>query len=249
MTNNAVVQLFAYDEPDVITSTMDQYAETPVPEHWSIDYQAWVTPAESHQTVEAAKRHPQFSYMSAPKGKLATRNTAHNWAFNRSYDVVITADADEPPFRDDYFAELLAPFQRGSVLAVTGWPKNTGLSAPVTTVARRLDETRRPIRANCSALSEIAWRYAGPFRVDDVDQTDITSVRREEEFDFRRRIEDVGEVVEQRSAQVHANNRRMLSKVYDALSPLGGSDLGHAASRGAKTFAPAEKRDDSEQDK
>jgi hypothetical protein len=249
MTNRTVVQLFAYDEPNVITPTMNRYAETPVPDNWTFEYQAWVTPTEGHRTLRQAENHPAFKAFQAPQGKLTTRNKAHDWAFSRNYDFVITADADEPPLRDDYFAELLAPFQSGRVHAVSGWPKNTGLSAPLTGFARRLDETRRPLRANCSALDEMAWLSAGPFRTDDVDETEVGSVRREEEFDFRRRIEEIGEVVEQHSAMVEANNRRNLSKVYDALRPLGDTDLGHAASRQAETFAPHERRDDDERDR
>jgi len=249
MTNKALVQLFAYDEPDVITPTMNRYAKTPAPDNWAIEYQAWVTPTKGHRTLRQAENHPAFQAVEAPPGKLTTRNKAHNRAFNRNYDVVITADADEPPLRDDYFTELLAPFQQANVHAVTAWPKNTGLTAPLTSLARRLDETRRPIRANCSALAEHAWHHAGPFRTVDVDESNIESVRAEEEFDFRRRIEETGDVVEQHSAQVKANNRRMASKVFRSLRPLGDTDLGHAASRGAETFAPHEKQDDRDRDR
>lgn len=243
MTNRAVVQLFAYDEPDVIAETLDRYAATPAPDNWTLDYQAWVTPTPTRETLRHAESHPTFRAMRAPQGKLTTRNKAHDWAFTHNYDVVITADADEPPLRDDYFTELLAPFSRPPVQAVTAWPKNTNALAPLLDVARKFDEANKPIRANCSALSQQAWSHAGPFRTNAVDETDIDSVRAEEEFGFRRRIEEIGEVVEQHSAQVEANNRRMASKVFGALRPLGQTDLGHAASRGAQTFAPYEETD------
>lgn len=248
MTNNAVVQLFAYDEPGLITDTMDRYAATPAPDGWTLDYQAWVTPSPTHETLRQAESHSTFRAMRAPQGKLTTRNKAHDWAFAHNYDVVITADADEPPLRDDYFAELLAPFSRPGVQAVSAWPKNTSALAPVLDVARRFDEANRPLRANCSAVSEHAWHHAGPFRTDVVDETDIDSVRPEEEFAFRRRIEEIGDVVEQHAAQVEANNRRLSSKVFGALRPLGNTDIGHAASRGAETFAPYEHQDDDHRD-
>lgn len=242
MTDRAVVQMFAYDEPDIIRPTMDAYAALDAPEGVSVDLQAWVTPTKSGRTVEEVRAHPDFDLRQAPEGKLNARNAAHDAATRAGYDTIVTADADEPPMTRDYLAELLAPIQSGDAVATTGFPKDTSIVSPFVDAWRLADQLRGPIRGNTSAFTTDAWRLAGPLDASNTKQTSVNSVRAEEEFDFRRRLNDLGGVEDVYEARTVANNRRNVCKVQDAMNPVGGPTEGYCGRRGATTFSPQRSR-------
>lgn len=240
----AVVQLFAYDEPRIIGPTMDAYAAAPVPDGWSVDYEAWVTPTPDKRTMRAAGAHDTFMAFHAPTGKLSTRNKAHDLAMRDEYDVIVTADADEPPADGSYLPNLLSPLEESGVVASTGFPEGEGVFGAVMNAVRRVDHLRQPIRGNTSAFETRAWATAGPFRVGAVPETSIRLVRAEEEFTFRRRLEGEGEVVDAWDANVRANDRRNVCSVQDALMPFGQSNAGYCGRRGVETFSPVDDGDE-----
>lgn len=237
MTRRAAVQLFAYREPD-LRPTLDAYAAAPTPDGWTFDYQGCVTSADL-VTKNEVRAHPTWELHEVPPGKLNARNHAHSLAVRRDADVIVTADADEPPLNDDYFVNLLAPFDQEDVVGTVAFPKDVSLAAPLMDSVRHFDQTvRRPIRGNGSAFRTSAWTRAGPFRTDGVDQTTVGSIRKEEEYAFRRRLEEIGRVVDVDDARLQANNRRNVSRVLRSLRPVGRPAESYLDSRGTVTFAP-----------
>lgn len=237
----AAVQLFAYDEPDTIRWSMDGHSSVDEPPGWDVDFEAWVTPTGTRYTISEAEAHRAFRAFEAPPGKLSSRNAAHDSATHRGYDVIVLADADEPPLRGDYLKRLLAPFDQPGVVGVSGFPKDTSWAAPVMDTIRRLDQATGPIRGNSSAFTTPAWEAAGPFRTDQVDEADLGGVRGEEEFAFRRRLANLGRVVDRYDATVRANNRRNVCMVMEAMNPVRGAQTGYCGRRGVATFAPVER--------
>lgn len=244
MNQTVALQLFAYDEAGVIRPTMDAYASVDTPEGVSVDYQGWVTPTRSRRTLREVEQHDTFVARQAPEGKLSARNLAHDRATRQGYDIIVTADADEPPATEDYLQNLLTPILDGRAAATSGLPKETGALGPAFALFRRLDQARGPIRANCSAFTTGAWRAAGPFDASTVSQTDIGSVRPEEEFDYRRRIESYGPVEDVYDARTIANNRRTFCRLQEATNPVGGAREGYCSRRGEATFSPLRGRND-----
>lgn len=242
----AVVQVFAFDEP-LVDATLDGIANQTVPAGWTVDYEAWVTPAAdgpgADVTVQVAEDHPIFEAHVAPVGKLASRNEAHWGAVDGGADAVVAWDADAPPKHQSVLAAILGPLGTDEgVVAVNGRPRSPRSPVGVVNrVAERLEDTFRPhLHGQLSAVSAYGWGEAGPFRVDDLDQTKIEQVRAEEEFAFRRRLEAVGSVAEAPEAVVLNDVRRAECRVARAYNRFPGEYPmdPYCQRAGVKTFMP-----------
>lgn len=240
MTRRAIVQLLAYDEPH-IRETLDGYAEATVPEGWRVSYMVGVTP-KNGRTVREVEVHPDFELIETPPGKLTSRNHVHDVALDRGADVVISGDGDAPPASKTYLEALLEPFGDSDVVAVNGFQKAVGPLSALLQAAYYGDLTvNRPIYGRGSAFTELGWEFAGPFDTN-LDELDVNEVRAEEEFRFRRRLGNLGEVVDRTDARVTATGRRAACIVLDSMRPYGRSDLEYCARRGSETFMPERRR-------
>lgn len=248
--NRAVVQVFAYAEPD-LRSTLDAYADVDVPPGWELEYQACVTPENAvanspgrvqnvvYQQIDHAREHPVFDLFQTPTGKLQSRNEAHDAAMRDGFDVIISGDGDAPPLSQSYFTELLAPFASAQTVGVCGFHRPEGVLYPLMMPVHYADlYALNPIYGRSSAFRSSAWEEAGPFRVADVDPTDVHSVRREEEFGFRRRLEQLGDVVNVRSAKVRADSRRWRCQIDRGFETFGRPRTGRCERIGSETFQP-----------
>lgn len=215
--NDAALQVFSYDEPG-LNETLDAWTDQQVPSGWNIDYHAAVTPSPREkleaQMVKHATGHPVFEYVETGSGKLTARNEAHNLAVESGSDVIIACDADAPPLNDTTLSSLLEAVSYEGVEAANAFHK-----APPTLVGflveigAALDEILTPhMSGQCHALTERAWEHAGPFDTS-IDQTHSVTVRGEEEFAFRRRIKQIGEVVHAPGAYVLNSTRRLECKL------------------------------------
>lgn len=244
MADRVAIQMFAYGEDRVIRPTMDGYARLDIPPGVDVDLQAWVTPTRSGRTVREVRQHHSFNLWEAPEGKLDARNAAHDKATRDGYDIIVTADADEPPMSADYLHRLVQPIRDGGAVATTGFPKDTSFVSPLVDAWRLADQLRGPIRGNTSAFTIDAWRLAGPLDTTNTKQSSIDSVRSEEEFQFRRRLSDAGRVEDVYEARTVANNRRNLCKIQDAMNPVGDAGEGYCGRRGTATFDSLDGRND-----
>lgn len=248
--DHAIVQVFSYDEPD-LKRALDAYARCYPPDGWRLSYQACITPRGAiqsapasyrdlvHRWTEIARAHPVFDLVHTPPGKLASRNAAHDAALEAGAEAVVAGDADAPPLDEDYLAALLAPLQDADVVATNGTP--VAPSTPIgvaTNVLGRLHDVVVPhMNGQGHAFATDAWADAGPFAVDD--QTDSRTVRLEEEFEFRRRLAALGDVVDVATARVRNDTRRTRCRL-EALLPGQPSD--YCQRIGVETFTPRSSR-------
>lgn len=201
---------------------LEAWADQPVPKDVELDREAWVTlhppDKELCDTWQTAIAAAGFEAHEAPKGKLAARNKAHDHAFEEAEaDVVVVADADAPPLRQDTLVNLLEPFTDEDVVATNSNPVSTGMAGKVVNLfARFEDETRPQMHGQCSAITDWGWEEAGPFDTD-LDQTRIEEVRDEEEFRFRDRLKQWGTVEDVEEAVVENDTRRVACSVPRAM--------------------------------
>lgn len=205
---DVVVQVWGYREPDMdqtLRAVRDQYT----PPGTDVTVEAWVTPhASPCATMDAARSVHGVSVYDAPRGKLSARNAAHASAVGRGTDVVVSWDGDAPPLHDEVLAALLEPHADPAVVATNGWYEHAGDRARLYDTLRTLDYyTLRPIYGRLSSLSAPAWEHAGPFDTT-VNEHNVASIRKEEEVQFRRRVEEVGVMETVKEAVVHGDSRR-----------------------------------------
>lgn len=245
---HACVQIFSYDEP-TLDHTLDAYADCTIPQGWELSYWACVTPRNgvTHESirqhrVEIAREHDVFEYVRTPKGKLASRNYAHDMAVASGADVIVSGDGDGPPMYDGYLERLLAPFDRRGVVATNGRAKsNTPGLAPIVNTAIIVEDNVRPsLMGRGSAFTAGGWQRAGPFDERAEADKNVRAVRAEEEFAFRRRLEQHGEVVQTR-AKVLRDDRRIKCRLYERpLSYLGREPSAFCDRVGTESFQPRE---------
>lgn len=233
---HVAVQVPAYRESGTIAGVLSSINEQRVPGTVDVGLEAWVTPHPDRgrcSTWSEATSVPGVSVHEAPSGKLSARNVAHRHAVDEGADVIVTWDADAPPRHSDVLAELVNPFERPGVVATNSKP----LSPPtvlglVTNTLGRFEDTVRPhMHGQLSAFTSDAWEAAGPFD-ESLDQTDVTPVRQEEEFDFYHRLDSLGEVAYCPEAVVMNHTRR-------AECMIGARNDEFCRRRGTETFHPA----------
>lgn len=241
----AIVQIPAFSESPW-TDRLDAITAQSPPDGWTVNYEAWVTPncpsLDGCMTYQNAKNHPEVDAHVAPRGKLSTRNEAHAHAVQeRGADVVVTWDADAPPLNEHALAALLMPYDDPEVVATNGNPVADGpVLGPVVNTFAAVDDRLRPqMHGQLSSFTADAWRYAGPFNTDGVDETKMTEVRPEEEFAFRRRLDEYGRVLDVDEAKVLNDTRRveaLTGKAFSRFTRKYPSEF-HDDRRG-KTFHP-----------
>lgn len=226
MGSLAVVQVPAYREPDM-RPVLDRIAEQKAPVGWSIQYEAWVT-LDNHdnETWSVAQDHDAFEANEAPPGKLSARNAAHDHAFDGDATAVVTWDADAMPKDDTVLTHLLPPLSdQDGVIATNGNPMPPPSLNPVnvitTAVSRAEDVVRPHMHGQLSAFHRGAWLAAGRFFTD-LDQTDSLAVRREEEFNFYKRLSFYGDVKRVPDAVVYEEPRRVLYRLNKAAHSMSG---------------------------
>lgn len=237
---NVSLQMFAYHEKNY-TATLDAWAAQEVAGA-SIEREVWVTPScpdlDNCRTYQQAEQHPDWTAHTAPKGKLAARNAAHDHAVDAGSEVVIVTDADAPPLRDDTLASLLSPFSDDRVVAVNSRTVTPGLWGAIVDPLGRLEDAAAPqMHGQLSAFTAYAWDVCGPFDTS-INQTDGPTVRRVEERLFRSCLDDVGWVVTAPGARVLNHPRRLMCTVDR--HPLSSGQPGSwCRGRGVETFNTA----------
>lgn len=249
MTRVAEVQVFAYAEPD-LKRTLDAYAECQTPSGWELVYKACVTPRGAvarapadlqdlvARHVDVALEHDVFELLETPPGKLSSRNHAHAAAVDAGVDAIVAGDADAPPLDRDYLEQLLEPLKCPTTVATNARPVApwTPLGTLTNAAGWLIDDLRPHVNGQGHALDARAWEFAGPFEVDD--ETDATAVRLEEEFAFRRRLEDLGDVIDVGAARVRNDIRRTRCALRRSFRGLGIDEPAYCRRLGAETFQP-----------
>ena len=218
MTSLAV-QMPAFEEAHQLPKTARAIADQRVPDGVTATYEAWVTRSEDRRgtcsTMQAAKTVGGWDVYEAPAGKLSARNAAHNHALNHGADLICAWDADAPPLADGVLAALVETAMQDGVALANSNPVARDGSAIglVSEVSSKVEDTIMPhVHGQCHVMTAEAWRVAGPFGTE-LDESDIGDVRGEEEFDFRRRVEEVGEVVDVPEAEVFNDPRRNICRL------------------------------------
>lgn len=236
---DVAIQVFSYKERE-LEDTLDEYEKLNIPGFVdNVAYHACVTPRDSYmpRMAEHAESHSTFEMIQTPSGKLSSRNHAHDLAMEQGYDVIVSGDGDAPPTDRDYLHALLGPFREPGVVATTGLQYDENpVTFPITHTFYYADQMRKPIYGRSSAFTVEGWRHAGPFA--DVDQTDVYSTRGEEEFDFRRRLEEIGEFRMVSDARVHTDLRRVKCKYQKQWNKIGRPMSPYCERSGTETFHP-----------
>jgi hypothetical protein len=255
---HVVVQVFALAEPD-LDRTLDAYAACDVPPFVSeLRYEACVTPwsvvtasnvvADDTSTlrellahdIAAARRHPVFELVETPAGKLVSRNRAHGHAFDAGADVLVVGDGDAPPLSADYLEQLLRPLTYRRVIATNARPVApwTPIGAATNAVGWLQDAVMPHVNGQGHALSRAGWQAAGPFDEAAEAERMIRTVRREEEFAFRRRLEAAGTVVDVEAARVYNDVRRTRCRLRPSFRAFGIEEPAYCARIGVESFGP-----------
>lgn len=206
---NVALQLFAYDEGyDRVYDTMDMWADQYTDHH--IDYFGCVTPKPGGMTVDAVLDHPDYELIETPKGKVSSRNYAHDMVME--YDVIVTTDADAPPLSDDTLYNLLYPYRDVDVVATNANVSSPGIFGLAVNTLGRVEDAARPhMHGQCSSFTTDAWEVCGPFD-ESVDQTNVGDVRSVEEFGFYSDLDMLGKVIYCHDAPVFNDTRRVYCK-------------------------------------
>lgn len=216
----SVVQIPAYNEPATLPRTARDILNQPVPEGHTIDVEAWVTRSEDESgccsTMNAARSVEGLTPYEAPKGKLSARNAAHEHAVREGYDAFVSWDADAPPLSDRTLSALVTALEGESVVAANSVPVARGNDSSVLGTAvdafSAVEEAVFPhINGQAHAITTAAWEQVGPFD-ETIDQTDMRTVRGEEEFGLIRGLRSIGKVVKPPEARVFNDPRRMYCK-------------------------------------
>ena len=234
-----VIQIPAFQEGQRLTETAEQIAAQPTPEFASVDVEAWVTLSPPDRslctTSQAAMDARGVDTFEAPRGKLTARNAAHDAAVERGYDVIVTWDADAPPLREDTLLQLLEPFVDDAVAATNSKPAAATAPNPidraVDLAAYAEDRIKPHLHGQCSAFRAGVWDDYGGFDTS-IEQSEIDSVRQEEEFAFYDAVSEYGEIVDT-GALVYNDPRRHYCKW-----PLLGDGSFCKRRSGNVTFAP-----------
>jgi cellulose synthase/poly-beta-1,6-N-acetylglucosamine synthase-like glycosyltransferase len=215
------VQVVAYDEPDEkLSRTFESVNRQQVPRRLHVEKEAWITPAHPDDSAFSVAREHGFDAYEAGHGKLTARNQAHNSAFDRECDAIVTLDADAPMLSKHTLRNLVTPIRDGKAGAVNSYAVShktpEGSFSPfglVLDVLGRLEDVAFPhLHGQCSAVSERAWRNCGPFETD-IDQTDSVEVRQVEEFGFYQCVEENSGVMMRLNAPVYNDPRRQLTSL------------------------------------
>lgn len=236
---DVVVQIPAFQEGDRLRQTATEIAEQDVPESTTVDVEAWVTLSPPERSLcttwQAAMAAEGVDTFEAPQGKLSARNAAHDSAVDRGYDTIVTWDADAPPLRSDTLVQLLSPFSDGAVVATNSKPAAATAPNPIDRVidlAAYAEDAFKPhLHGQCSAFRAGVWDDYGGFDTT-IEQSEIASVRQEEEFSFYDAVSECGKIVDTK-ALVYNDPRRHYCKL-----PLAGDWAFCDRRSGTETFRP-----------
>lgn len=237
-----VVQVPAYREGQTNPGRFRAVLQAIASQAEPAQLECWVTPATGR--TERIASDMGWEVYRAPSGKLATRNAAHDHALREGYDVLVSWDADTLPTSDHVLGALVRACETPGVVGANSRvqrpPTPTGLAI---TSLKRLAYSIAPImHGQCHALTRSGWKRAGPFDTD-LDQTNYGAVWTEEQYDFYRRLERAGDVV-QTEASVEHDPRRFQCAVRRAFARVEGSDVGGwCGHRGANSFGPSRRTD------
>lgn len=214
------IQVPAIDEPESTFRPTLRSFKGAKSDSFTPTYEAWVTPTEGRDVTAQVAREEGFDVYEAPKGKISARNAAHNHAFENGADAVISIDADAPLLNENAFQALVEPLQSGEAVACNSIPisyktpeGDVSLVGAVVDLGAILEDTLSPhAHGQASSFTKGAWEYAGPFD-ESVDQMDGKKIRKEEEFDFLKRLEEYGDVVMPRDAVVYNDPRRHVCRL------------------------------------
>jgi hypothetical protein len=220
------IQVPAFEEADVLADTLQEINDQPVPDGVSVTKQVWVTRSEDRRGVcttwQAGTTVAGWDVLEAPRGKLSARNRAHNHALDNGADLICAWDADAPPRAERTLAALVGVVSQPGVALANSNPvaRDGSLLGVGSEVASKLEDSVAPhVHGQCHVMTAEAWRQAGPFDTD-LDQTSIGEVRAEEEFAFRRRVAEVGEVVDVSEARVFNDPRRNACRLPNYEDPF-----------------------------
>lgn len=208
------VQMPAFEEAAKLPETAREINGQRVPDGVRLTKEAWVTRSEDRRgvctTMNAAKTVAEWTVYEAPAGKLSARNNAHNHAVTHGADVIVQWDADAPPLGGGVLKALIETAAEDGVALANSTPtaRDGSIWGTIVEAGSKIEDVTRPhIHGQCHAMTTEAWQAAGPFDTS-LDETAIHEVRAEEEFDFRDRVAEVGEVVDVGQAKVFNDPRR-----------------------------------------
>ena len=217
ITATLQVPIYAEDHR-LVRSTLSALRDQYVPDDVIIEYEAWVTPDGHVDPALAAATEAGFEIKRAPKGKLTTRNEAHDSA---NGDVILSIDADAPPIHHYTIASMIDGVREPGVVAANSRPRSrvgpgdsgSLLALGVDMAAVAEDIVWPHMNGQGQAFTAAAWERVGPFDTA-VDGRSLPTVRGEEERGFYKRLREIGDVVTPKEAVVYNDMRRHKQKLF-----------------------------------
>jgi cellulose synthase/poly-beta-1,6-N-acetylglucosamine synthase-like glycosyltransferase len=127
--------------------------------------------------------------IKAPYGKLTARDMAIKQA---SGDIIVAIDTDRY-YPKNWLNELLKPFNRNEVVATTSYPVYSMVYELMSNMFKHMYYAGK-MDGGGSAFLKDAYYAVGGFDLN-IDQFDWEEMIEEEEFNFMRKLQSIGEVV------------------------------------------------------
>jgi glycosyltransferase involved in cell wall biosynthesis len=141
--------------------------------------------------------------IQTPRGKLTSLNTGVEEARG---DIIVEMDADTY-YPRNWLYHITLPLRNARVVAVTGWHIILSPFMPLRTLrSMSMADLWLIYGGNCAYRRDVFLSMGG--FDESVDQFNFWEIRREEEFEFRRKMEKFGEVIFTPRAIAFRSNRR-----------------------------------------
>lgn len=203
------VHMPTLNEEDSIEETMKSLYNNELISEGDISIKVLDSDSEDN-TVQLAKEYAD-DVVQVPEGKL----TARNFGIEEfDPDIVMTADAGDiyPP---GWASALLEPFANPNVVATRGPCFSKDPTRLRIHKWIQLQEDVFQIAGNNSAIRAEAYKEAG-WLDENIDQFSLWPMVFEEQYDFRRRLEELGTVEFVPDAAILKSQRRAMFTIEDA---------------------------------
>jgi len=183
-----------HEEPQMISETLASLQQQNVVMEYPEAFEFVIIGTDGDSTFVAEEWEPCATVLSAPRGKL---NARHLGALETGADIILSVDADSF-YPRNWANKMLEPL--GENVGTTASAIDAPFE-PLMYFMKLLEYRGRMLGRGC-AYWRRAYFDSGAFDLS-VDQRDIRTLNREEEWDWRTRLNEIGRVSFQDVPMLH----------------------------------------------